>query len=356
MGSLRTVISEVRTLFQGEFLQAEGDSLYFNTTQVRCDLLSFREILRSNPSLSDMREAAGLWRGGFLKGFYIDSSSGFYDWQLQEERNVFYEYKQLLRSLYEHEVERKDLTHALEHARDYLSLDNFDEEGHRAVIYIHALRGERKLALEQYEICRSIMEKEFQTEVEDETLALIQRIKSGDIRKVRMSVIDQSQAPRLAILPFYQIDIVEHEVLLFMNMTMEALEDFFAVMPDLRIISRTSTLAYEGSGKRLSVIAAELQTDYVIEGFCRGDASSLLIEGRLIRSKTDEVVAVKSITVSPLRDDPADAARHIGEAFIKYLCTAAPLRTRSAGMTMNGMTMRSSQLSAASSNCRLNIF
>jgi hypothetical protein len=141
-----------------------------------------------------------------------------------------------------------------------------------------------------------------------------------------------------------------------MNMTMEALEDFFAVMPDLRIISRTSTLAYEGSGKRLSVIAAELQTDYVIEGFCRGDASSLLIEGRLIRSKTDEVVAVKSITVSPLRDDPADAARHIGEAFIKYLCTAAPLRTRSAGMTMNGMTMRSSQLSAASSNCRLNIF
>ncbi|MGE0074350.1 MAG: tetratricopeptide repeat protein [Sphaerochaetaceae bacterium] len=323
MGSLRTVISEVKSLFQGEFLYSEGNVLYFDTTQVRCDLVNFRNILTGNPTISGMREAAGLWRGGFLKGFYIDSSSSFYDWQLQEEQKVFREYKQLLRSLYEKEIDNGDLDSALEHARACLSLDSFDEEGHRVVIYIHALRGEKKLALEQYEICRTIMSEEFQTQVEDETQALVQRIKSGNIRKIHMSIIDESHVPRLAILPFHRIDIVDHEVLLFLDMAMEALEDFFAVIPGLGIISRTSTRAYRDSGKRLSTIAAELQADFIIEGFCRWDGTSLLVEGRLIQAKTDEVVAVKNVTVFSLEDNPADAARYIGEAFTNYLGIAS---------------------------------
>jgi len=325
MGSLRTVISEVKSLFHGEFLHSEGDALYFEAAQVSCDLLNFRNILKSNPTISDMREAAGLWRGGFLKGFSIDSSAGFYDWQLQEEQNYFYKYKQLLKSLYEYEIEKEDLANALEHARACLNLDSFDEESHRAVIYIHALRGERRLALEQYEICRKIMMEEFQTQVEDETQVLVQRIKSGDIRKILTSIIDEPHAPRLAVLPFRRIDIVDREVLLFLNMAMEAFDDFFAVIPNLRIISRTSTFAYKDSGKRLSVIAAELQVDFIIEGFCEGDVPDLQIVGRLIRAKTDEVVAVKHITLSSLEDNPVDTARCIGEAFINHLGIAIPL-------------------------------
>jgi tetratricopeptide (TPR) repeat protein len=315
----------VKSLFHGEFLQSEGNALYLNTAQVNCDLLSFRNILRSNPTIPDLREAAKLWQGGFLKGFTIDSSSGFYDWQLQEEQNIFFAYKQVLKSLYEHEMNKGELDSALEHARACLSLDSFDEENHRAVIYTHALRGERKLALEQFELCRTIMMEEFQTQVEDETQALIQRIKSGDIRKNHISIIDGSHPPRLAILPFHRIDIVDHEVLLFLNMAMEALDNFFAMIPNLRIISRTSTLAYKDSGKRLSTIAAELQADFIIEGFCQGECPSLLIEGRLIRAKTDEVVAIKNVMVSSPEDNPTEIARYIGEAFITHFGIASPL-------------------------------
>ena len=318
MGSLRTVISEIKSLFQGAFLHSEGNLLYFDTEHIHCDLLVFRNILSGKPTYSDMREAAALWKGGFLKGFSIDASSGFYNWQLQEERTVFYAYKQLLRSLYDYEINNGDLSTALQHAYACLHLDNFDEECHRAVIYIHALRGERKLAFEQYEICQTIMMEEFQSEIEAETQALVQNIKSGEIRKNGKNDIGESHIPRIAILPFNQIAINNNNVFLFLNMVMEALEDFFAVLPELRIISRTSTLAYVDSSKRLSLIAAELQADYLIEGFCQGNESSLLIEGRLVHTKPDEVVAVKSITVSPHNDNPVHIARHIGQAITIY--------------------------------------
>ncbi|MDX9940022.1 MAG: BTAD domain-containing putative transcriptional regulator [Sphaerochaetaceae bacterium] len=325
MGSLRTVISEVKALFQGNFLHSDGDILSIDASHIRCDLLDFRKIVTHEMTLSDMREAAGLWKGGFLKGFHVAASSGFYDWQLQEGQHVFNTYKQLLMSLYTQEITQGDFDCALGHAQSCLALDNFDEESHRAVIYIHALRGERKLALEQYEICRTIMSEEFQTQVEDETEALVQRIKAGDIRKNHMAMTDEPHVPRLAILPFHRIDICDHETALFLNMTMEALEDFFAMMHGLRIISRTSMLAYNDSAKRLPVIAAELQADFVIEGFCKGDGTSLLIEGRLVRAKTDDVVAIRNITVSSLRDNPTDAARHLGDAFVKHLGIAKAL-------------------------------
>ena len=331
MGSLRTILSEIHTCLHGAFLHSDGDVLYLDTTHISCDLLIFRNILESGPDLSDMREAAGLWKGGFLKGFTISSSPGFSAWQIQEEQNVFYEYKQLLRSLYEAEIKQGDYLSALNHARKYLHLDTFDEEGHRAVIYIHALRGERKLALQQYDTCRTIMWDEFESEVEDETRALVQRIKNGEIRKDGISIMDNTHAPRLAILPLYRVDIENHEVLLFLNMVMEALEDYFAVVPHLRIISRTSTLAYKDSGKRLSLIAAELQADYIIEGFCRGDETSLMIEARLLQTKPDEVTAIKTITLSPHTDNPAVAARYIGDAINMHFSPNATIETPKAG-------------------------
>lgn len=84
MGSLRTILSEIHALFQGAFLQSDGDILYLDTTHVSCDLLIFRNILESGPDLSAMREAAGLWKGGFLKGFSISASPRFSAWQIQE--------------------------------------------------------------------------------------------------------------------------------------------------------------------------------------------------------------------------------------------------------------------------------
>lgn len=324
MASLRTVLSEVRSLFHGAYLHAEGNVVFLDPTQVTCDLLEFRRLIRGTPTIEEERKAAGLWKGGFLKGFHVDASSGFYDWQLQEERNVFSAYKALLRSLYAHEIGDEEVASALDHARECLSLDNFDEESHRAVMYAYALCGDRKLALEQYDICRRIMMDEFESQVEDETEALVHRIRSGDIRKVQASIADGPHTPRLAILPFHRMHLIDQETHLYLHMVMEALEDFLAVIPELRIISRTSTLAYKNSGKRLSTIAAELQADYIIEGFMQADGPSLVIEGRLVQATTDEVVAIKQMTVSSLAKDPALVARNLGEAVITHFGIVSP--------------------------------
>lgn len=332
MASLRTVLSEIKNHLHGEFLITEGDTVSFDTTNLSCDVLDFKRLLTSNPSLQEMRDAARLWKGGFLKGFSFDASAEFSIWRVQEERNLFSHYKQILQSLYEHEIERGDLDSALEYARSYLSLDSFDEQGHRGVMYIHALRGERKLALQQYERCRTIMEKEFQSPVEEETQTLLERIQSGNLKRQTGTLKNRLDSPRLAILPF-RCHAHDHvDVQLFHNMVMEALEDYFAVVPEVGIISRTSTLAYQKSGKRLSIIASELQADYIIEGFYRGDARSLFIEGRLLQTTPDAVVAVKSITVSPCTCNPYLVASYIGESFMHSIGIKHPYEIERKGI------------------------
>ncbi len=320
LSSLRTIISEIKSLFPKGFLITSGDFLFLEKDSFNCDLITFRYLISKNTTLKEKEKAVQLWNGGFIKGFYLNTNCEFTSWQLQEEQNVYFNYKILLKSLYEQEIKENNLMSALTHARSCLNLDNFDEESHRAIIYIHALRGEKKLALNQYELCKKIMSEEFKSPLEDKTQELFRKIKSGEIINNLKSNIIYKYEPRIAILPFHTTENISKDSSLFLDIIMEGLEDFFAKVSGIKTISRTSSMTYINSNKRISTIAQELLADYIIEGFIGCKDGSLLIEGRLIDTKLDTVLKIKKIHISSIRDIKySNITRQIGSSLIAYL-------------------------------------
>ena len=320
LSSLRTIISEIKSLFPKGLFITNGDFLFLEKDYFTCDLITFRKIIIKNTSLKEKEEAVHLWKGGFIKGFYLNTNCEFTSWQLQEEQNIYFNYKQLLKSLYEKAIEENKLSSALNYARSCLNLDNFDEESHRAIIYIHALRGEKKLALNQYELCKKIMSEEFKAPLEDKTQELFRKIKSGEIINNSDSNIIYKYEPRIAILPFHTTENINKETSIFIDIIMEGLEDFFAKVSGIKTISRTSSMTYINSNKRISTIAQELLADYIIEGFIGYKDNSIIIEARLIDTKLDTVLNIKKIHIPSVRNIKySNLSIQIGKSLITYL-------------------------------------
>lgn len=317
--SLRTIISEAKSLFPKNFLIIERNSLYLEKNNLTCDYLIFKNTLKKKSSLKEKQKIAKLWKGGFIKGFDLNSNCEFTTWQIQEEQNIYFLYKQLLKSLYEKEIQEQDLKAALNHAKSCLSLDNFDEETHRAIMNIYALRGDKTYALKQYELCQKIMKEEFNSPLEEETQELFRKIRTGEINTISSTSFKYFHEPRLAIIPFHLSKNINKETSLFIDMMMEGLEDYFAKASGIKIISRTSSMTYANTNKRISIIAKELLVDYIIEGFIALKENNLIIESRLIDTKLDTVIKIKKINIITFNDEkPSNIAKQIGKALISY--------------------------------------
>jgi serine/threonine protein kinase/tetratricopeptide (TPR) repeat protein len=93
----------------------------------------------------------------------------------------------------------------------------------------------------------------------------------------------------IAVLPFENLGAPGDEY--FAEGITEEINSRLASVPQLGVISRTSTRQYKGSGKTVKVIAGELGVDYVLEGTVRWDRSSdtdrVLITPQLIRVSDD---------------------------------------------------------------------
>lgn len=320
LSSLRTVISEIKKKINNEIFITENNKIFIDRTNLSCDYLIFKDLLSSQHTIWQKKKAAELWKGGFLKGFYLKNSSSFYDWQIQEEQNILLNYKKILKQLYENEIQEKNYSSALNYANQSLVLDNFDEETHRAIIYIHALNGNRQLALNQFEHCKKIINEEFNSSLENETLLLLEKIKRGTIKRQSSLMINEATDYRLAILPFTINNIFDENNLLFLDMILESLEDYFAKFSHIKTISRTSTLTYKNEKKRISIISRELNTNYIIEG-CMGKINNtIIIKSRLIDPIKDIIIKANNINIFSFKnEDPSNIARVIGSQYLPCL-------------------------------------
>jgi DNA-binding SARP family transcriptional activator len=97
-------------------------------------------------------------RGEFLKGFSLEDSLLFSDWVLLRQQRL---HGYILRALYDlsaFHMAGGNLSRALDFANRQLELEPWREEAHRQVMSILASGGERTSALNQYEICRDLLE------------------------------------------------------------------------------------------------------------------------------------------------------------------------------------------------------
>jgi TolB-like protein/tetratricopeptide (TPR) repeat protein len=96
----------------------------------------------------------------------------------------------------------------------------------------------------------------------------------------------------LAVLPFSNMS--EEKDTFFTDGMQEDILTNLALIPELRVVSRTSVMQYRGTTKTIRQIAQELGVTYVLEGSVRRAGNKVRVTGQLIKAGTDEHVWAKA--------------------------------------------------------------
>jgi WD40 repeat protein/DNA-binding SARP family transcriptional activator len=130
-----------------------------------------------------LAEAVALYGGDFMDGLYLDDCPDFETWLLREReywRRLVLEQLDVL--IAHHALHQRD-AQAILFARRCLELEPWNEQAHRALMVLLARGGNRAAALAQYDACRRLLTAELGVNPAEETLALYEQIRAGQIGK-----------------------------------------------------------------------------------------------------------------------------------------------------------------------------
>ncbi len=139
-----------------------------------------RRLDACGPCMQRLAQAADLYRGDLLSGFYLDSQP-FEEWLTLEREHYHRQAVEALYHLADCHNQRAEYRQAQHYARRQLELEPWREEAHRQLLVALALSGQRSAALAQYEACRRILLEELGVEPEGETTTLNEQIRGGDL-------------------------------------------------------------------------------------------------------------------------------------------------------------------------------
>jgi predicted ATPase/DNA-binding SARP family transcriptional activator len=207
-----------------------------------------------------LREALGLYRGDFLRGFHLPGSPAFEVWA-DDERDRLHElavgaYQELALQ----HAARAETDEAIRLARGLLQLEPFHEPTQRLLLRLLAQSGRRQAAIEGFEGFRSRLRDDLGFEPEEESLTLLEQVRSG----VDVEVPGGDRATPTA--PASHLDVPYLSTpLLGRQAELETLRSRFA-QDDCRLVS---VVAPGGMGKTLlAVEAARQMSEDFADGVC----------------------------------------------------------------------------------------
>ncbi len=179
-GALRRELFSLRKVLGKAWLQTLGDEVSLGLVgSVRLDVHDFLRAVKAQ-SLDQWVEAVDLYRGDFLSGFTLPDSPEFDDWQFFEAEELRQQYGALLQKIIA-AYGAAAAEAALPFARRWQALDPLHEPAHQKLMTLYAQAGQQAAALRQYQICVDLLEEELGVPPSDETIALHERIRSGEI-------------------------------------------------------------------------------------------------------------------------------------------------------------------------------
>lgn len=180
--NLRDILHNLRKLF-APFLNISRQAVSFHTRQPYAldveQLIDLLERSNTGPFLPEWVNTIDLDRWEFLEGFHIDEAPEFEDWVLWQREHLRASYLQILHTLADHYLIRRDYQPGLSITARLLTVDPWSETIYRQRMKLFAYDGQRSAALQAYEQCRSILAETFGVEPTPETAALHQRIQAG---------------------------------------------------------------------------------------------------------------------------------------------------------------------------------
>lgn len=189
-----------------------------------------------------------------------------------------------------------------------LAVDPLQEIAHRQLMELYAQVGQREAALEQFKICKDLLQEELAVEPLEETTALFLELRgNGNGGHPTPTKAEPNGAPRAASAsrvtspplqdPWQHLGLPAQKtsgspeipsivILPFDNLTRDADQNYFAhgitddittelsKVPGIFVIARNSAYAYQGRAVPIREIAAELGVAFVLEGSVRRELST----------------------------------------------------------------------------------
>lgn len=219
--SLRQALSLLRRDFRRagvDFIQAQQDMIGLKANAVDVDVEDFEAGLIAR-SPQELEMALAVYSGPFLDGFYLDCNS-FDDWAASERERLL---NRAIES-FEKLARLVDVDAGLALADRLLVMEPTREASYRLKIELLIACGRRDQAMRTYEVCSSVLKREFGVGVSPETRALRHSIVSP-VNTASNSVYLQSTngVPAGQHQGYPSISVAD-----FVNLTGERGDDYFA--------------------------------------------------------------------------------------------------------------------------------
>jgi DNA-binding SARP family transcriptional activator len=154
-----------------------GEAIALDAKSVDVDAGALERLAKAG-DVESLAKAARLYRGDFLQGLAFRGTQ-FEDWLMAERERLRELALEILAKLVAQQRAAGAAEEALQTALRLLALDPLQEPVHRSLMHLYCDVGRRVSALQQYQECVRVLQRELGIEPEDETRQLYQEILSG---------------------------------------------------------------------------------------------------------------------------------------------------------------------------------
>ena len=288
----------------GEMLESDRDSVTLHGEALEVDVARLRALAASDES-EDLAAAAALYEGELLAGA-APLQGPYEDWLRAERESLRKIAAETSSKLAEAGLASGDAVAAVAPAEKLVALEPLNEQGHRLLMRAYGEAGRPSAALEQYQVCRELLRKEFGVEPEAETEALLEAIKSrgdGDARSDKKARPAPEARPERDQGDPDERPATEGKpsiaVLAFENMSGDPEQEYFSdgIAEDIItalsrfhqffVIARNSSFTYKGGAIEVKRIARDMGVQYVLEGSVRRAGNRVRVTAQLIDAASD---------------------------------------------------------------------
>lgn len=180
--ALRMLLTRLRRQLGSEILVTEDDRVGFARSIASIDLYEFERLLAGNTeqlTFEQLAAVAQLYRGPFLADMQLTDAPEFDLWLLGERARLQRLYEQVLELLVDHAGTAQRPAQALDYAQKLVQANPLREESHARLVQLYAQIGQRDAALQQFEHCRQILQRELAVEPTLEMQQLFAAVASG---------------------------------------------------------------------------------------------------------------------------------------------------------------------------------
>ena len=326
--NLRLALAELCKSIGKECMQSSRENIQFTGSEdLFVDVDQFSLLIADYKKEKDpdkLKEAVGLYRDGLLNGFHCSASRDFEEWQYFETEAARSSYTGSLQDLIHASYGNQDYRGAVDYAGRLCRMDPLNEEYLRVYIDVLWRSGQHDQAVNQYSNFERRLEEEGEDGPEDETVALLETLRStknGGTSPVHSDKSLGWKSPAKRKLLYIVGGIGLSAVLFFLITYVNSARSTYsiAVLPmeavcteenadeyaaafthalisslsqheSFQVVSYTTIAEYKYTGKMIPEIAKELDVHYIVNGIWIKEGDQVRVSAQLIETRSDTAI------------------------------------------------------------------